>query len=247
MDKTPAPISLAAARGLPWKPGRSAEAFIDGDLEIRFTPRPTNGPQVPHQRDEFYIVAAGTGHYRVEDRVTAVGPGDLLRRSACGAWLRGLLRRLHDLDRVLRAGEIARASGVRAWPSADPLRVSVGRDRPQYCQERQVLADGLFVHRKGRTFFWRCALDQRVQSMQAPGGRARESAGRRSHTMSGVTLTRDDSKMLSGQQRVEVGLELGGIDALPRHVDFPVGAGEFELFRLAPVEQDLPGAGHAFE
>jgi quercetin dioxygenase-like cupin family protein len=28
------------------------------------------------------IVAAGTGHYRVEDRVTAVGPGDLLFAAA---------------------------------------------------------------------------------------------------------------------------------------------------------------------
>ena len=35
-------------------------------------------PQVPHQRDELYFVAAGTGRYRVEDRVTALGPGDLL-------------------------------------------------------------------------------------------------------------------------------------------------------------------------
>jgi mannose-6-phosphate isomerase-like protein (cupin superfamily) len=77
MDRTPNPISLAAARGLPWKPGRSAEAFLDGDLEIRFTPRPTNGPQTPHRRDEVYIVAAGSGFYRIEDRVTAVGPGDL--------------------------------------------------------------------------------------------------------------------------------------------------------------------------
>src|SRR6516165_5884920 len=37
-----------------------------------------NGPQVPHQRDELYFVTAGTGRYRVEDKVTAVGPGDLL-------------------------------------------------------------------------------------------------------------------------------------------------------------------------
>ena len=37
-----------------------------------------DGPQVPHQRDELYFVAAGTGRYRVEDRVTALGPGDLL-------------------------------------------------------------------------------------------------------------------------------------------------------------------------
>src|SRR5208282_3504280 len=54
------------------------EVFVDGDLEVRFAARPTNGPQVPHQRDELYFVAAGTGRYRVEDRVTAVGPGDLL-------------------------------------------------------------------------------------------------------------------------------------------------------------------------
>jgi mannose-6-phosphate isomerase-like protein (cupin superfamily) len=77
MDRTPAPISLATARGLPWKPGRSAEAFIDGDLEIRFTPRPTDGPQKPHQRDEVYIVAAGSGFYRVDGTLTAVGPGDI--------------------------------------------------------------------------------------------------------------------------------------------------------------------------
>ena len=77
MVRTPAAISLAAARQLPWKPGRSAEAFIDGELEIRFTPRPTNGPQTPHQRDEVYVVAAGSGFYRVDCTVTAVGPGDM--------------------------------------------------------------------------------------------------------------------------------------------------------------------------
>ena len=77
MDRAPAPISLAAARQLPWKPGRSAEAFVDGELEIRFTPRPTNGPQTPHQRDEVYVVAAGSGFYRVDGRRTAVGAGDM--------------------------------------------------------------------------------------------------------------------------------------------------------------------------
>ena len=58
-------------------PGRSAEAFVDGDLEIRFTPRPTDGPQKPHQRDEVYIVAAGSGFYRVDGKLVAVGPGDM--------------------------------------------------------------------------------------------------------------------------------------------------------------------------
>jgi mannose-6-phosphate isomerase-like protein (cupin superfamily) len=71
-------MSLAAALALPRTPGRSSEVFIDGDLEIRFAARPTNGPQVPHQRDEVYVVAAGTGRYRMQDTVTEVGPGDIL-------------------------------------------------------------------------------------------------------------------------------------------------------------------------
>jgi mannose-6-phosphate isomerase-like protein (cupin superfamily) len=78
MDRTPSPVSLAAALGLPRTPGRSSEVFVDGDLEVRFAARPTNGPQVPHRRDELYFVASGTGHYRVEDTVTAVGPGDVM-------------------------------------------------------------------------------------------------------------------------------------------------------------------------
>ena len=82
MDRTPPPVSLAAALALPRTPGRSAEVFVDGDLEVRFAARPTNGPQVPHQRDELYIVAAGTGHYRVKDSVTVVGPGDVLFAAA---------------------------------------------------------------------------------------------------------------------------------------------------------------------
>ena len=78
MDHTPLPMPLAAALALPRTPGRSAEIFIDGDLEVRFAARPTNGPQVPHLRDELYFVAAGTGRYRVEDTMTPVGPGDVL-------------------------------------------------------------------------------------------------------------------------------------------------------------------------
>jgi mannose-6-phosphate isomerase-like protein (cupin superfamily) len=78
MDRTPPPVSLAAALALPRTPGRSAEVFVDGDLEVRFAARPSKGPQVPHLRDELYVVAAGTGRYRVEQTVTDVGPGDVL-------------------------------------------------------------------------------------------------------------------------------------------------------------------------
>ena len=78
MDRTPPPVSLAAALALPRTPGRSAEVFVDGDLEVRFAARPSNGPQVPHERDELYFVASGTARYRVEDKVTEVGAGDVL-------------------------------------------------------------------------------------------------------------------------------------------------------------------------
>ena len=77
MDRTPSPMSLAAALALPRTPGRSAEVFVDGGLEVRFAAKPTNGPQVPHEKDELYFIAAGTARYRVEDRVTEVGPGDV--------------------------------------------------------------------------------------------------------------------------------------------------------------------------
>ena len=84
MDRSPPPTSLAAALALlpPTQGRRATGVFHDGDLEIRFAAPPTDRPQVPHDRDEFYIVAAGTGRYRVEDRVTAVGPGDLLFAAA---------------------------------------------------------------------------------------------------------------------------------------------------------------------
>ena len=78
MDQTPPPVSLVAALSLPRTPGRSIEVFVDGDLEVRFAARPTNGPQVPHLRDELYFVAAGRGRYRVEDTVTEVSRGDVL-------------------------------------------------------------------------------------------------------------------------------------------------------------------------
>jgi quercetin dioxygenase-like cupin family protein len=78
MDSTPPPLSLTAALGLPRTPGRSAEVFVDGDLEVRFAARPTNGPQTPREKDEIYFVAAGTARYRVGRETWPVGPGDVL-------------------------------------------------------------------------------------------------------------------------------------------------------------------------
>jgi len=83
MDKSPPPLSLAAALALPLPEGRrSAEVFVDGDLEIRLYAPQGHDPQTPHDRDELYVVAAGTGTFRVNDTATKVGPGALLFAAA---------------------------------------------------------------------------------------------------------------------------------------------------------------------
>jgi len=75
------PLTAACELTLPL--GRaSAEAFVDGDIEVRFAAPSTLGMQVPHDRDEFYVVATGTGRYRINDREMPIGPGDLLFAAA---------------------------------------------------------------------------------------------------------------------------------------------------------------------
>jgi mannose-6-phosphate isomerase-like protein (cupin superfamily) len=79
MEKSPPPLSLVAALALPLPGGRrSAEVFVDGDLEIRLYAPKGHDPQTPHDRDELYIVAAGTGKFRVGGRVDGFAPGALL-------------------------------------------------------------------------------------------------------------------------------------------------------------------------
>ena len=64
--------SWVPGSALKGRPGMTTE-FFRILLEVRFAARPTNGPQVPHLRDELYFVAAGSGRYRVEDKVSDVG------------------------------------------------------------------------------------------------------------------------------------------------------------------------------
>ena len=83
MDHTPPPLTLAAGLALPLPAGRrSAEAFRDGDLEIRLYAPKGRDPQTPHDRDELYIVAAGNGRFRIDDRVAPCRTGDLLFAAA---------------------------------------------------------------------------------------------------------------------------------------------------------------------
>jgi mannose-6-phosphate isomerase-like protein (cupin superfamily) len=76
-------VSLAEAIATPLPPGRrSAELFRHGSMHLRYY-RPaasglTHDPQTPHDQDEVYIVAAGSGRFVCGDRAVPFGPGDAL-------------------------------------------------------------------------------------------------------------------------------------------------------------------------
>jgi mannose-6-phosphate isomerase-like protein (cupin superfamily) len=75
----PAHYPLSEARTALHQPGRaSALLLAHGSLELRYyAPRGTD-PQVPHTRDEVYVVTSGRGWFvRGEERV-AFEPGDAL-------------------------------------------------------------------------------------------------------------------------------------------------------------------------
>jgi mannose-6-phosphate isomerase-like protein (cupin superfamily) len=90
-------MTLAEARALRPPPDRaSAEALVDGDIEVRFAAPSTRGMQVPHERDEFYVVTSGTGRYRIENTEVPVAAGDLLFAGAHAA--HGFVERSDDFS-----------------------------------------------------------------------------------------------------------------------------------------------------
>jgi mannose-6-phosphate isomerase-like protein (cupin superfamily) len=78
-QNAPARIALADARAAPLPAGRlSSLLMTHGSLELRFYAPKGADPQVPHPRDEVYIVASGSGVFvRGAERVK-FGAGDAL-------------------------------------------------------------------------------------------------------------------------------------------------------------------------
>ena len=136
MDGSHASASIArrrsrasAARGQP-----AAEVFRDDHVWIRFAARPTSGPQVPHDRDEFYIVASGTARYRWDGGETMIGPGDMMFAAAhtphgYDQFLGGLL----GLGGVLRA---AKACGEPMTDDGRTLPVAADAVTSRNCKEK---------------------------------------------------------------------------------------------------------------
>jgi mannose-6-phosphate isomerase-like protein (cupin superfamily) len=74
------PADMAA---LPFPAGRlSKQAFDTGELELRhYAPKGIDN-QVPHDRDELYVVIQGHGSFERNGETVAFGPGDVLFAAA---------------------------------------------------------------------------------------------------------------------------------------------------------------------
>ena len=113
---------------------RSALLMRHGTMTLRYYAPRGHDPQTPHEQDEIYIVASGTGTFvHGPDRVP-FGPGDALstkprtaerprRRGPGRAPLRGLRRRSWPLGRLLGAG------GRRGGVGAGAFRAVPGDER----------------------------------------------------------------------------------------------------------------------
>jgi mannose-6-phosphate isomerase-like protein (cupin superfamily) len=85
MSRTTSPtrVTLEEARKAPIPAGaRSAQLMKRGSMVLRFyAPRGTD-PQTPHEQDELYLVASGSGTFVRNDERHRFGPGDVLFAAA---------------------------------------------------------------------------------------------------------------------------------------------------------------------
>lgn len=72
-------FAAAEAARLPNEPGRiSALVFERGQLELRYYAPRGRDPQIPHDRDEIYMVLAGRGTFLCNGMRCDFTPGDVL-------------------------------------------------------------------------------------------------------------------------------------------------------------------------
>lgn len=91
--KAPLRATLDEARKAPLPPGRRSALLMEhGSMQLRFYAPRGSDPQTPHDQDELYVIAKGTGHFRCDDRRTPFGPGDTLFAGA------GAVHRFEDFS-----------------------------------------------------------------------------------------------------------------------------------------------------
>lgn len=58
--------------------GHTATLFVHGTLKVLLYAPKGADQQIPHDRDEIYIVASGTGQFQLGDSNLAFAPGDVM-------------------------------------------------------------------------------------------------------------------------------------------------------------------------
>ena len=72
-------VTAAEAGRAPIPAGRrSAELLRHGSLEVRYYAPKRADRQTPHERDEIYVVASGTGFFIRDKEKIRIGAGDML-------------------------------------------------------------------------------------------------------------------------------------------------------------------------
>ena len=75
--------SIAEAAVEPPSPGRSSSLLFEhGSMTLRFYAPQDHDPQTPHDQDEIYVVASGSGWFVRESERIAFAPGDVLFAAA---------------------------------------------------------------------------------------------------------------------------------------------------------------------
>lgn len=79
----PTRITQAEAAAAPLEAGRRSSLLLNTPgLEVRWYQPPNPDPQTPHDRDEIYLVAVGSGFYRRGETRVPFAAGDMLFAAA---------------------------------------------------------------------------------------------------------------------------------------------------------------------
>jgi len=145
----------------------AVDIFVDGGIEVRFTPQPKDGTRHTYDRDALSFVASGRGFYRADDKVTPVSASDLC--FAAAGTVHGfeeICAGFRDLDDRLRRRET-----ILSWPRLSHCRLR--RALPLRQVRRQVggaLPCGSCQHSLARGFQpqARCGEQEKLQSALPP-------------------------------------------------------------------------------
>jgi mannose-6-phosphate isomerase-like protein (cupin superfamily) len=67
-----------ALENLAGSDGHTATMFVHGTLKVLLYAPKGSDQQIPHDRDEVYVVASGSGRFQLGDSIIGFAPGDVI-------------------------------------------------------------------------------------------------------------------------------------------------------------------------